>query len=128
MRLLRWMGISDRVVEPTEAAVYFADSLTLPEDDHASIAKPGGRNKPLYGAVTRFIAEFGDDEHYLQPMNSYETEVAGRAVNRLKVTDLSNEQDIPDRALAALHEAILETRLYINRRDRGERNADVEER
>lgn len=127
MRILRWLGISDRVVEPTEAAVYFADSLVLPEDDHSSIAKPGGRNRVQYSAVTRFIAEFGN-QHHLQPTNAYETEVAGSAVSRLMTTDLAKEEEIPNSALAALHEAILETRLYVGRRDRGERNADVEER
>jgi hypothetical protein len=73
------------------------------------------------------VAEFGN-QHHLQPTNSYETEVAGLAVNWLMTTDLAKEEEIPNSALAALHEAILETRLYISRRDRGKRSADVEER
>lgn len=137
IRLKRLLGLSRPVVEPFAASLYFHDPglepLKVAGSDHKSIVKPLYRNAEQHLALSRFLRELPQRAArtragaHLVPVNEGVTLQADQLVTGLRER-FGSLTDKP-RALAALNQAILTTRHYLQgQRDNKGRDAETESR
>jgi len=127
--LKRWLGLRKQVVEPFSSGRYFGEAFKVPASDHISISKPQASDAIQHRILKRFITEFAYPvaDKGLVPTSEHETAQAYNAIGELrgKLDGIVNRRN----ALAAVHEAVLETLHYVeHRRGGGSRDAQVEER
>jgi hypothetical protein len=123
----RLVGLREQVVEPYSAATYFPNPVKVPHSDHNSIAKPESRMAFQYAILMGFIEKtVSAYPVLLQPVKPE----SGRAASALKglLERLQHGKVFEYDALAALQEALLETRSYLASRAKGEaRHAETED-
>jgi hypothetical protein len=62
IRIKRWLGFGDQVVQPVSAGRYWGDSFKVPFSDHSSIAKPASRKAIQHELLVLFIKNMLDKE------------------------------------------------------------------
>jgi hypothetical protein len=120
------VGLKSQVVEPSSAARYFSNWLKIPRSDHNSIAKPESREAIQHRILLRFVEETINSHPMSRQPVKPESEHAASALQKL--IDRLQQGKIADYdALAAIQEALLETRSYLGRRSQGqERDSGTE--
>jgi pimeloyl-ACP methyl ester carboxylesterase len=109
----RLFGLRTQLVEPFSAARYFPESLKIPGSNHFTIAKPESRSALQHRALKAFVQRFVSP--YVPGLNHLskgDSDQATRVLTTLRGR-LASGAITEFEALAAIQEALLTTRSYI---------------
>jgi len=129
--LIGWLrslvGLKEQVVTPHSAHRYFPLPIKIAGSDHLSISKPESREAFQHRLLVRFVREIIDSSPATRPPVKPESDHAASALRVLKER-LQAGKLVEYEALAAVQDALLETRAYLVRRAAGEERDDDTER
>jgi hypothetical protein len=124
--LRKLIGLNEQVVTPESAARYFSHWVKIPTTDHNSIAKPESRKAIQHRILMRFVRETIHHYPSNRPPVKPDSDHAASALKSLKER-LQQGKIVEFDALAAVQDALLETRAYLARRAQGsERDSETE--
>ena len=124
--LRSWVGLKEQVVTHHSAYRYFPLPIKIAGSNHLSISKPESRQAFQHRLLVRFVQEVINSIPVNRPPVRPESDHAASALRTLKER-LQAGKLVEFEALAAVQDALLETRAYLVRRAAGEdRDDDTE--